>query len=166
MPSRVWQFSLGGSTFLALQTQWLKLNRSPAKTHALGLVGLTLILYAGVFFSEFESYPGWRAIVPTIGTCFLLFAFAHNPPTSYLTKKPLLKLGDMSYSIYLWHWPVLIIATKLGLIDNPLYKLLLITGILTISYLSHTFIEKPFWKGKFSKGPLRMMVLTLSLIHI
>jgi hypothetical protein len=109
------------------------------------LVGIGLILLAIATTPEGPSFPGWIALVPTVGTCIALIAGAGLGARvpRLLQSGPLPALGTLSYSWYLWHWPVLLIAVTL-LPDLDTAGKLIAAGLaLGIAAVSYHFIENP-----------------------
>ena len=82
------------------------------------MAGLVLIAVACVFYTDATPFPGSAAAVPVVGSALVLLAGAGGPgdreplPIRALGVRPMRVVGDWSYSLYLWHWPVLIIAER------------------------------------------------------
>ncbi|MDA2895493.1 acyltransferase family protein [Mycolicibacterium sp. BiH015] len=109
LPTRAWQLVLGG--LLALSTRrWHGLN--PLAAAIAGWMGLALILLSCVMLSPATVYPGTAALLPALGAVLVIAAGCLTPTVSsgqLLGLPPLRALGRISYSWYLWHWPVLVI---------------------------------------------------------
>ena len=115
--------------------------------------GLVMIGVAAVRFTSTTAFPGYAALLPVLGTVLVLAGGTRE--TRYgarllLDRRPMRWVGDVSYSLYLWHWPVLVIPTmlagrELGLTRN----LALVAGSITLAALSHRFVEAPFRRPGF-----------------
>lgn len=112
--TRVWEFAFGG--LLALTIDAMSLHR--AGSVLLGWLGVLGLVSCGLLLRVGISFPGYLALWPTI--CAVLVIFAGGSGSRFgadrlLASKPLEYLGDLSYSLYLWHWPVLLfylVATR------------------------------------------------------
>lgn len=103
-----------------------------------------MILGAGVFLDSRTPYPGAWALLPTLGTALLLSAGAASDGTyRFLSLPPMQWIGKVSYSWYLWHWPVLLLGATLVDIHSPLQVLGLIAVSLSLAVLSFRFVESP-----------------------
>lgn len=152
MPARAWEFALGACAMLA--ARGCERGDLPAldALRGNGLLaggGLVLILGAALCFGIGAQlrYPGAWAAVPALGAAMLLLdAPARNPraPLSrVLLGVPLLRhLGDVSYSLYLWHWPVLKLG-RLALGDSAAATALLIVVSLLLAEASWRLVEQP-----------------------
>ncbi len=107
-PTRAWEFGAGG--LLAL----LGTSRLPDGVRAaLSWAGLAAVLYAAVAYGAGTAFPGWAAAIPIAGTLAVIHAGmpeARWAPSRLLALRPAQFLGDISYSVYLWHWPLLVFA--------------------------------------------------------
>ena len=118
LPTRAWQLAAGGLVALTA-TQW---RRLPALAAAIaGWAGLALILLACTLFSATTLYPGTAALVPVLGAALVIGAGCAAPSQGcgrVLAVSPMRAIGRVSYSWYLWHWPVLLLAPPL--LGHPL----------------------------------------------
>lgn len=151
-PARIWQFSLGTLVWL----QCRRGNVTGTAPSAIGLLwgGLVLIIGSAIAYHPDMAYPGGWALAPSAGAAMVIYAGSHSATgamTNPLTDARLTWIGDRSYSIYLWHWPVLMLglATGVGTSAHGMSFLLALTLLLAI--LSYRLVELPFWKGSLSR---------------
>jgi len=172
MPSRGWQFALGASVYLYLQgsgaarSGGFSLLSSDYAAKVVGLLGLLMILGSTFFLHAKLTYPGYYALIPSVGTALLLLAGAGGKPSmvnASLSSKAFVWLGDRSYSIYLWHWPVLLLGGAYRLSDTVVGIAGLILISVVFAMLSYRYIERPFWKGEYSGISVRTTVLASGL---
>jgi len=108
--TRAWELALGA--LVAVSTKWL-LYVPKALGAIMTWVGLAAIVFAAVDFNGHTSYPGSVAALPVVGASLLIAGGVRTPhwaAESILKLGPLQWFGKLSYSIYLWHWPILILA--------------------------------------------------------
>jgi hypothetical protein len=158
MPSRFWQFTLGGAVFIWLHRQ-APGNDAATDSHdhsrratIAGISGLILIFGSARFLHSNITYPDYWALFPSFGTALVLGAIqvsANRGITNLLAHPWLVWIGDRSYSWYLWHWPVLMLAFTLG-VKGQLETALLAALSLLPAMFSYRYIELPFWKGRYS----------------
>lgn len=143
MPSRIWQFGIGAITWMV--TSWLSPASARAATLQL-LLGLTAVVMSALLIGENTRYPDWISVVPTLGTALCLCAVSTHPNRAAvmpLAQGPLRYIGDRSYSLYLWHWPVLVIGQHL-LADKSVYtQALLVLTSFILAHLSYRLVENP-----------------------
>jgi peptidoglycan/LPS O-acetylase OafA/YrhL len=111
LPTRAWEFAAAG-LLAAAPLSRLRLHRGVAT--ALAASGLALIAGAALRFSDLTPYPGYRAAVPVVGTLLVIVAGSAverpNPLSTALALRPAQWIGRVSYSWYLWHWPLILLA--------------------------------------------------------
>ena len=116
--TRVWEFAVGALLTLAL-VRWTR--RAPLLMTVLGTAGLLMLAASLWLITDTTPFPGPWTLLPVAGTLLLLLAGSQRDAisTRLLSTKPMVKIGDWSYSIYLWHWPLIVFA---GLLwpDRPL----------------------------------------------
>lgn len=145
-PARVWELMFGGLIALlpALRNHDLKL--------LLPWLGLVMIVYP-LFKWDGVGFPGWHALVPVVGTALILYGGTSNADSklsfaNLLKAKPIQWIGDISYSLYLWHWPLIILLPVLFSVNiDGQYSVYIKLGILVLSlilaWLSYRFVELP-----------------------
>jgi peptidoglycan/LPS O-acetylase OafA/YrhL len=140
--SRAWELALGAALAIAAP----RLARLPRYAQAVSSwFGLACIVTAAVLFSARTPFPGYAALLPTAGAVLVIAAGSR-----LLTIAPLRYLGDRSYALYLWHWPVLIIAFQYsGHQLSTGTKLLLVGGAFLLSIVSYALFENPIRRMKW-----------------
>lgn len=119
-----------------------------------GLAGIGLIILSLIFLQKNSIFPGINALWPTIGAGLIIYGNQYSFINKLLSLKPIVYTGLISYSLYLWHWPILAFLHYCYLTTNNELPLkaeifaLALTVILAI--LSYTLIEKPTRKMEIS----------------
>ena len=147
IPTRAWE--LGTGAVLALINSGRPLQRLRIAPALIAASGVALIAVAIFCFDDQTHYPGVAALVPCLGAALLLLAGGDDASNSVSAGigHPILRyVGLISYSLYLWHWPVLVFARYFTLPDpiDLTGRMLLLLGIWLLSDLSWRFIETPF----------------------
>jgi hypothetical protein len=148
LPSRAWQLLIG-SILALMPASWIPGNRLARET--ITYAGLACIVAACLFYSKTTPFPGLAALVPCFGAAVIIWANAPRSSDVSLTSvgallasRPLVFLGLISYSLYLWHWPLLAFGNYWSLWPLSLSSrvgLLALTFLLAI--LSWRFVEIP-----------------------
>jgi len=140
--ARLWELLIGG--LLAMNALPV-LTRPVARTGA-ALLGPTLIAGAVLAYSDDTTFPGLAALPPTIGAALVIWSGVGGAAIAgrFLAARPLVFLGKISYSLYLWHFPLLAFGLYLGLGDlAPAGTAALLALAFVLSVLSWKFIEQP-----------------------
>jgi peptidoglycan/LPS O-acetylase OafA/YrhL len=162
LPARAWELFI--AAFVALYSSKNRpnhLNRSIAEVG--GLIGLSLVTYAIFFFNSTIPFPGFYALVPTLGTALIILCVS---PATLLGKvmgnRLLVGIGLVSYSAYLWHQPLFAFA-KLRRLETP--SQIFLTGLafvaMLLAYVTWRFVETPF-KDKTLFTRKKIFTLTAS----
>lgn len=154
-PARAWEMLLGGVAYLYPLT-----IQSRIKKNGLEIVALGLILLSYFTASAETVWPGYYALLPVVGA-FLLIQAANNQSifTSNIIAN---KLGLWSYSIYLYHWPIVVLNHKYNL-GLPFYLYLIITLILSVG--SYYLIEKRRWSVKLILVAFALVFIPLTYVY-
>lgn len=111
-----------------------------------GLAGLALIAYATFFFSASTPFPGLAALVPCAGAALVIWSGAANRTLTFgvLSSRVMVFTGKISYSLYLWHWPVLVfVAYEFGDGVSVWDRVGLVVVAYVLSVLTYTYVEQP-----------------------
>ncbi|THD76130.1 MAG: acyltransferase [Phenylobacterium sp.] len=160
-PARAWELGLGA--ILSLNVR--RVARLPSVLlGVLGWFGIVAIIIASTMYSASTLFPGTPALLPTIGAAAVIAAGLHVDQASFapsriLSLLPFRYIGDRSYSFYLWHWPVLILAMEhaghsLSLTTN----LLLLAGAFLLSIVTYSTFENPIRKTGMLPGSVALVL--------
>lgn len=166
-PLRAWEFAVGGLVSLALCRHWAEgFRHAPA----MGWAGLGLIGAAYLTVSEAEPFPGTLALLPVVGTAMLLLSGAQagaRSPAAWLSLPPLQWTGKLSYSLYLWHWPVIVFATILVPDLSVAGRIACLAVTFGLSALSYHLVENPMrLNGWLSARAVRSLGLAALLTSL
>ncbi len=164
---RIWELLCG--SILAFKLFPKPKNHSLAKI--LGLSGLALISFAVFYYTTDTNFPGWSALPPVLGSILIIHSDAQHTSwaNKILSSRHLVFIGKISYSLYLWHWPIIVFG-KYFIIRLPTaYEMAgLIFLSLIASVISWKFIETPFRTRSienttqlFSYASISMLVMSL-----
>ena len=138
----------------------------------LGLIGIGI---AAVGFSDTTVFPGYAALLPVLSTMAVLIAAdAQRGPHFLLSLEPLQALGARSYSLYLWHWPLLVLAeARFGNL-NVGVKCVIVLAAIALSFVSYQYVEQPVrhqsWLSAKSRRTLvgagSVLAVTLSSVFV
>ena len=141
LPTRFFELMLGGLLGIYLH-QPRVIGKLAA--HGLALAGYLLIGFSLFALNANSTFPGFNALIPCLGAALLILAGSGDRHSRLLTSRPMVFIGLISYSLYLWHWPLIAYLNYLGIaIDLPVATLLIAASIL-LSWLSWRFVEVPF----------------------
>ena len=163
LPTRGWELLIG--VFAAFYLKYNDYLKSHHLNQILSLLGFGLIIYAIVTFNDLTPFPSLYALIPTFGTVLIILTAV---PKTFIQKilsySPIVGIGLISYSAYLWHYPILAFARHrlFGEVSDFLLIALCLSSF-PMAYFSWRWVEKPFRdKKKFT----RKGIFSYSLIGI
>ncbi|MES0151328.1 acyltransferase [Mesorhizobium sp. M0012] len=137
LPPRAWEMLAGGVVYLFPIDRYLR-GITP---RAIELAGLALILTTVFFFAESVKWPGWRAIVPVLGT--MLTIWARRNDSGLICNRMTTWIGLRSYSIYLWHWPIVVALNYFNMAHDAVWIGAGIAATFGVGHLSYRLVELP-----------------------
>lgn len=145
LPSRAGELMVGAAAAL-----WSMGSRPDSitwvRSTVMNWMGLSLLLLSLLFLNETQVFPGWRSLLPTVGAALLLLAGLGAQGTwlqRALSFAPMVWIGRLSYSLYLWHWPVLAYWRYLYGQPGALEGMGLLALMFVLSWCSHRWVEEP-----------------------
>jgi peptidoglycan/LPS O-acetylase OafA/YrhL len=161
-PPRAWEFGIGGIASLSSIQPWAQESKAGAIGGwiALGILGAALFV-----IDERLAFPGYVAMVPVLSAAFVLVSGQNKSgPLLLLRTKPLQFFGLRSYSIYLWHWPILVLGPATFAFPVApnifLFFVSVVLASLSFKYLEHP-IRSSLWFGVPKRSAAFGLILTL-----
>jgi peptidoglycan/LPS O-acetylase OafA/YrhL len=168
--TRAWELALGAALAVGV-TAGIQL---PFRAVA-GWIGAAMIALAALTFSGATPYPGYEALLPTIGAALIIAAgFGEQPRRGVgrlLARQPMQYIGDRSYALYLWHWPVLVLAAlyERRQLATKVNLLLLLVSVF-LSIVSYRAVENPIrraaWSPRLSTALAPVAVVTVVAVAL
>ncbi len=165
LPMRAWELLLGSLLALSLVAPL----QSAKKAELISLAGFLSILYSVVAYDNSTVFPGLSALLPTVGAAAIIWANEHHDTwvKKQLSFRPFVFVGLISYSLYLWHWPVIVFSRYVSIEELLILDKLVLIGIsVLLAVLSWRFIETPFRKYKLLKSNKRVAIAVVTSILV
>jgi peptidoglycan/LPS O-acetylase OafA/YrhL len=168
LPTRAWQLALGG--LLAVAGTWP--NRLPRIVGVLatlaGWAALAGLVAAAMLIGERTPYPGTAALAPAVaGAVLIASGTARWGAGLILSSTPIRFLGRISYSLYLWHWPILVLVPLAVGATLPVEaRSILVLAAVAVAWASWRFVEEPFHHGMISAVLVPRRAIAIGLASI
>ncbi len=161
-PTRIWELGIGAllaTLSIHVAARW----RTP-----LAWTGIAMILVAAVSYDGSLPFPGYTAALPVLGCALVIAASCERSrwsPRALGDAAPLQWLGDVSYSVYLWHWPLIVLA-PFALGHNPglLERVGVLVAALVLAGLTKPLVEDRFRRGRGRSGRAIALALGASVV--
>lgn len=147
LPTRAWELLAGG----LLAVLRLRLNGPRYLRELLALAALSAIFISAFQYTQQTPFPGYAALLPVLGTAALIWLGGGEPTAvnRLLQLRPVVYVGLISYSLYLWHWPLIVFARFLnGLKPLGFWGFAVFLLSIALAALSHRYVERPFREGR------------------
>ncbi|HDR2543165.1 TPA: acyltransferase [Enterobacter mori] len=157
--SRAWELAIGVAAAFYFRSGF-SIHRNKYLSNVLGLLGISMIVYGMLYITKQTPFPGRYALLPTIGAFLIIvFSNAHNVSGKLLSLKPVVFVGLISYSAYLWHQPMMAIARHKYVVEPPVHIMVSICiATIFVAWLSWKYVEAPFRSKKgFTKSQIFKM---------
>jgi peptidoglycan/LPS O-acetylase OafA/YrhL len=140
--TRIWEFAAG-----ALLVLWGRRAPRVWQSNILGYLGIAVILASALLLDRSSAFPGWLAVFPVVGTVAVLAMGSTRRwwhASGLLSLRPVRFVGDISYSLYLWHWPLIVIAPFVaGWGLSFVNRIALFVFCFVLAWLTKRFVEDP-----------------------
>ena len=162
--TRVWDLAAGG--LLALLAS--KVTRRVGRVGVLAWAGLALIVVSAFTLDAASPFPGWVAALPVGGAVLALASGSREArlsPGRITSLRPVVFVGDISYSIYLWHWPLIVLwkahsGGHIGLVDGPA----IVAASVLLAWLTKILVEDPIRLAPFvARSRVRSLATVLTV---
>ena len=164
LPTRIWEFLAGG------MIAYLEINKLTKfkKTNYHNILGFLIILISVFYFNDELEHPSFLTLLPVLGSCLIIYnaSIKIDFIKKILSYKFLLFIGLISYSLYLWHFPLFSFLKHLGLYENNSYKILVIFLTIILSFFTYRYIEQFFRNKKFSFLKVLILIFFSSIFLI
>ncbi len=146
--TRFWELSAGGILAYAVVRKSGNSVKDPPALWPYGhpmapWLGLVLILLATALLDQRSAFPGYWALLPVAGTCLMIAPTnGATPGLGFLQSKTAVWIGKISFCIYLWHWPVLLLSHMIDFTSRP-SKFVALAVCILLSWFTCRFIEQP-----------------------
>lgn len=152
-------FSINEKVIVSILKKWSVYNELP-------IIGGLLIVFPIFFYTERINFPGFWVLLPCIGTGFLLVS-RYSYINNFLANKFMVHIGELSYSIYLWHWPIMAYIRYMNDRVNFTFPEILFIIAITyvVSYFSYRFIENIIRNIK-TKSFILLMTIPIAILCV
>jgi peptidoglycan/LPS O-acetylase OafA/YrhL len=166
LPTRAWELLLGA--LLCFTPPPSKL--SAGITNTLSVIGIEGILFAAWDFSSTTRFPGVAALLPCVSTVLIIYANSARLTWvgKVLATKPVVFCGLLSYSLYLWHWPLLSLLRHLncGATPSTSRRIIALVAAFVLSLLSYRYIELPVRKKKVFAETKNLLLAAFGVVSL
>jgi len=169
LPTHAGGLLIGATCFFVVNAELSLLDRRSIREF-LSWIGIAAVLFSLAWISENQGFPGINSVPVTFGTALLICAASRGPTlvSRILSTSPFVGIGLISYSMYLWHWPLLAFMKYLYIELTIQQKATSFIAIVLLSALSYRLVEIPFRQNKngFLKVAVRQLLIPSMIILI
>ena len=161
--TRAWELLAGA----VLACSWNRFDQGEAASNRRAMAGVVLIVAAVALLNVHRAFPGWWALLPVAGSALLLSAPASWINRNLLSWQGAVWIGLISYPLYLWHWPLLVLLgiIKFGALTDIQRELILL-GSTLLAWGTYWFIERPFRFGRPAPVKVASLAGAMALVAV
>ncbi|NBX23221.1 MAG: acyltransferase [Microbacteriaceae bacterium] len=163
--SRMWEFGFGGLVALAVSRLRTLSSRSSL---VLVVSGWILLSASAVLIRPTSMFPGFIAALPVVGTALVIaggISRQANDGTRSVVHVPLVFLGGISYSLYLWHWPaILLYPTVFGALPSAATKVAILVCCIGVAWMSTRLLERPLQRWHLLTAAKPVVTILAALV--
>jgi peptidoglycan/LPS O-acetylase OafA/YrhL len=160
LPSRMWEL-LAGAILAAMEIK--RGYRRGRLNQLFPLIGLALIVVSIFIFSEKTPHPSFYTVLPVAGVCLVIwFAQPTEPVTKFLSSKPMVGLGLISYSLYIWHYPIFVFGRLRNPLASDLEKIVWIFLAALLASATYFLFEKVFRDRRLISGKKFVFIISIA----
>jgi peptidoglycan/LPS O-acetylase OafA/YrhL len=143
--TRFWELLLGAALVRFADRRMNLTGHGAHIQHALGILGILAIAAAAATLDKEKPFPGWWAILPTMGAALIIYAGPQSWISRWFLSNPVMVwVGLISYPLYLWHWPLLSFMRITGVLSDPdRIGAVAVIAAFGLAWLTYRFVEKP-----------------------
>ncbi len=164
--SRAWELAAGGIVYCVSGRLPSFTKRYPLAGEVAFTIGCLVFVLALVITSEANPFPGWRALIPVVGAAIIVAFGGHSRVAGHtLGNAVAVRIGRISYPLYLWHWPLLVIGRQQGYVSvTATFMIVVATIVLAIA--TYWVVELPIQRRQVSARQFALLVLPLLAIGV
>lgn len=166
LPTRFWELGVGVGLFFFRDRLLGVFSLAPTWVADVVAVCAMAALCCALLFTDSGSFPWPGALMPVVAVAALILVILARPEGAIprmLSLRPMTAIGKLSYSLYLWHWPVIVFARWTSGIEQPSESLIALALSFVLAYLSFRFVESPVRQFKGLSGYRRGKLVAASL---
>ena len=164
LPTRLWEL-LMGSILSCLEISKGYRSKNKNLSQILTFTGLVVLFFSFIFFNDRMYHPSFITLIPITGVSLIIWFSAKDElVTRILSSSVFVKIGLISYSLYIWHYPIFAYSRIRGIMNTQLEKIILIAITVTLSTLTYFFIEKIFRDRKFNFHKIILVLATAMIV--
>lgn len=164
--TRFWELLLGSCLAYLMLYRQAFITRINSYPNTVGTIGFLLVLSAIALFTKDLAFPGWWAVIPVMGASLLILSGQESwVGKNIFSNRILVWFGLISFPLYLWHWPLLVLAKMTGNDSRLMIKIAMVLAIV-LAWVSYRYVERPIRYGKNQKRNTMLLMLGMLLVAI